>query len=294
MKPIPFRKPAHLAAPSSAASSAASAKRVVVWLGGGDAQRSAIELAVGISVASGAQLTGLSAFDPEPEAQAIPAGGTYWARWLADQRRARRREAAAAALRDFDEATRGHPIEITSRHDETGFDGLATVVAGCDLLVVPAGAGLSGSGQPPSDELATTLAARSAVPVLRVRHHPAAVRNVVLVVSGTDGCARLARRFLHSGLWTDAPVTLLPVAGDRQRIQAALDEQVELVRAHGRKAEVMPAVDPDSEADVLDREVRRFDAAAMSCLSHRSGWLGMVRTCPFEVVSDRMPVTLLP
>ena len=294
MNPIPFRKPSRLAAASSAASSAASTRRVVVWLGGGDAQRSAIELATRISLASGAQLTGLSAFDPEPEAQAIPAGGTYWARWLADQRRARKREAAAAALRHFDEVTRGHPIEITCRHDETGFDGLAAVVAGCDLLVIPAGAGLSGTGQPPSEELAATLAARSAVPVLRVREHPSAVRNVVLVVSGTDGCARLARRFLHSGLWTEAPVALLPVGGDRQRVQAALDEQVELVRAHGRKATVMPAIDPDTEADLLGREVGRFDAAAMSCLSHRSGWLGMVRTCPSEVASDRMPVTLLP
>lgn len=287
---IPFRKQPFPAAMSSAPST----RRVAVWLGGGDAQRCAIELATRISLASGAQLTGLSAFDPEPEAQAMPAGGGYWARWLADQRRARKREAAAAALRDFDEVTRGHPIEITSRHDETGCDGLAAVVAGCDLLVVPAGAGLSGSAQPPSDELATTLALRSAVPILRVRQHPPAVRRVVLVVSGTDGCARLARRFLHSGLWADAQVALLPVAGDRQRVQAALDEQVELVRAHGRKAEIMPLVDPDFEADALARGVRRFDAAAMSCLSHRTGWFGMVRTCPFEVVSDCMPVTLLP
>jgi monovalent cation/proton antiporter MnhG/PhaG subunit len=293
MNPVPLRD-----APASPGASpgASPARRVVCWLGGGGRQRAAIEVAADLAAASRARLLALSAIDPAagPPAEPVPAGGGAWARWLADRRRARMREAAASALRDFDDLTRGRPVETASRHDETGIPGLAAAMAGCDLLVAPAGTGFHGADAPPAEEFAATLARRSAVPVLRVRGRPAAVRSVLLVVSGTSGCPELARRYLRSGLWPDAALGLLPVADHRPGVRAAIEGQAELLRAHGRRVAVLEPLDLDFEAEALAREARRFDAAAMSCLSDRGGWFGAVRNCPFEVVSAEVPVTLLP
>lgn len=297
MNPISLRDESPGTGPRGAHSPAAPPpRRVVCWLGGGGSRRAAIEVAADLASASRGRLLALSAIDPAagPPAEPMPAGGGAWARWLADRRRARMREASASALRDFDELTRGRPVETASRHDETGPAGLAAAMAGCDLLVAPAGTGFHGGDASPAEEFAAVLAHRSAVPVLRVRSRPAAVRSVLLVVSGTSGCPGLARRYLGSGLWPDAAVGLLPVADHRPGVRAAIEGEAELLRAHGRRVAVLEPVGLDFEAEALAREARRFDAAAMSCLSDRGGWFGAVRNCPFEVVSAEVPVTLLP
>ncbi|WP_207482634.1 cation:proton antiporter [Arenibaculum pallidiluteum] len=292
MTPVPLRDQSRAAA----ATSAETTRRIVCWLGGGAAQREAIEYATQLSAASGAKLLGLTALDPAPSVrpEAIPAGGGYWARWSADRRRAHMREVAASALREFESATHGQVIDVATRHDETGLDGLAAMVAGCDLVVVPAGVGYDGFDAAPDEELATIIARQSFVPILRVLQRPSRISSVVFVVSGTAGCPQLARRFLHSGIWPDATVTLLPVASYRPIVQTAIDEQVALIQAHGRSVAVMDPIDLDFEPDALRRSIRRFDGAVMGCLSHQFGWFGMVRSCPFEVTAGTLPVTLLP
>lgn len=285
--------------PPAPTASLAMPKRVLCWLGGGRTQGGAIEFAAALSQEAGARLVGISAPDPDRgiEPCAMPAGGAYWARWLADGKRARMREAAAEAFRLFEEKTRGRPVDVSGRHEEGGLDVLAAIVAGHDLVVVPAGIGLSLFEVPPADELASLLARRTSTPVLRVWRPLPEVRSIVLVTGGTPDCGNLAGGLIRSGLWPFLPVALLPVAeegaGGDAGAGGAIVEQAGLLRAHGRRVTVLDPVDP-GDAAALSSRVAGFDLTVMARLSNHAGWLGALRRDPFEVVAGSAPVVLLP
>jgi monovalent cation/proton antiporter MnhG/PhaG subunit len=285
----------------AAAVSPALPKQVLCWLVGGRAQGGAIDFAMNLSREAGAKLVGISALglDGGPDhgikPQAMPVGGVSWARWLADEKRARMRETASEAFRLFEEKTRGRLAEVSGRHEEGDLDALAAIVAGHDLAIVPAGIGPSMFEVPPADELASLLARRTATPILRVRRRPAEIRSVVMVVGSTPECWNLAGGLVRSGLWPSLPVSLLPVAerGPDGGAAAAVAEQAGLLRAHGHGVTVLDPAAPGDAAALASR-VAGFDLAVMARLSNRSGWFGSLRSDPFETVAAVVPVTLLP
>jgi monovalent cation/proton antiporter MnhG/PhaG subunit len=280
----------------AAAVSPALPKQILCWLVGGRAQSGAIDFAMNLSREAGAKLVGISALDPDHgiEPQAMPAGGVSWARWLADEKRARMRETASEAFRLFEEKTRGRLAEVSGRHEEGDLDVLAAIVAGHDLVIVPAGIGPSMFEVPPADELASLLARRTSTPILRVRRRPAEIRSVVIVVGGTPDCWNLAGGLVRSGLWPSLPVSLLPVAErGPDGGAAAVAEQAGLLRAHGHGVTVLDPVAPGDAAALASRAAG-FDLAVMARLSNRSGWFGALRSDPFETVAGVAPVTLLP
>lgn len=279
----------------------AAPKRVLCWLAGGTTQGGAIEVAMTLSQEAGARLVGISALDPDTgiRREAMPAGGASWARWLADEKRARMRDTASAAFRLFEEAARRRSVDVAGRHEEGDLDSLAAVIAAHDVVVVPAGIGASMFVVPPAEELASLLIRRTTTPVLRVRRHPPRIRSIVVVVCGTPACRNLAGGLIRSGLWPTLPVSLLPVPrhGSRDEegrmLAEAVDEQAGLLRAHGRSVAVLEAIDPQ-DAGALESRVSGFDVAVMACLSRKAGPFGALSLDPFEVVAGIVPVTLLP
>lgn len=292
MPAVPFREqPSHPEAPE-----AAPLRRVACWLVGGDAQRDAIGISIDLAKQAGATLTGFSAVDPDAGncGGPVPVGGSYWARWLAERSRARMRDTAASALRDFDDLTHGQPVQVTGRHEEGDLGRLVLGLIGYDLLVLPAGVGFGGLRATPERQLAAMVAEGQIAPVLCVRQRPRGVRNILMVVNVTPGCRRLAAGLLRCGLWPSARIAVLPVAAQHPGIQTVVEEQCNLLRAHGRQVVLLDPLDPSFEASALSARIKGFDAAVMSCLSHRRGLFNALHDCPHEVVAETVPVTLLP
>jgi hypothetical protein len=226
----------------------------------------------------------------------LPLGGATWADWLASRSRAHMREAAATALAEFQDVAAANPqVETVARHEEAAPGELLRLLAGQDLVIVPAGVGPHGPEVYPGHETAAALARGRIAPVLRVRRRPASVRGVLVVVGSSDGCGGLAAGLLRSGLWPAAPVSILPVADYRRGVREMVEAQADLLRAHGRRVAVMAPVDLDAEVDDLRARLAFFDAAVVSGLSTRyGGFFDSVRTCAFETTADTVPLILLP
>lgn len=300
MSAIPeFRRPADPYPRGQPAAEPVVLRRVLCCLAGGPAQAEATAEAIALTRGAGARLVGLSGTGHSAREWRGPlgVGGAFWSDWLARRNRARLRESAAAALQDFERAIAGEPgLDAEARHEEAEPRALATLLAGYDLAVVPAGAGPHGFPCDPRDEIASDLARARVAPVLRVaRRTPRPVRDVVLLVGASDTCGGLAAGLLRSGLWPQAAVTIQPVAEERPGVRVMVEAQAELLRAHGRRVAILPAIDADFDAADLRARVARFNAAVSSCLSTRSeGVLDSMRICAHEVTTDIVPVTLLP
>jgi hypothetical protein len=300
MSAIPeFRRQGEPAQRAQPAAGPVPIRRILCCLVGGPAQAAATAEAVALASGAGAQLVGLSGAGQSANEWRGPlcVGGAFWSTWLAERSRARMRESAAAALQDFHEATSAEPgLDAQARHEEAEPGALARLLAGHDLVVLPAGAGPHGAPCDVRDEIASGLARARVAPVLRVARRPSGpVRNVVLVVGSSEACGALAAGLLRSGLWPDAPVSIMPVAEDRPGVRAMVDAQAALLRAHGRHVTILPSMDLDFDATDLRARLVRYDAAAMSCLSTRhDGFLDSIRMCVHEVTAETVPVTLLP
>ncbi len=273
-------------------------RRILLCLLGGPAQRDAALQAVDLARPQGAAVLGLSGAGLEPRSWRgpVPIGGAYWAEWLASRSRSQMREAAATALADFREVAAANPqIETSARHEEASSEDLIRLLAGQDLVIVPAGTGPHGAESDPGHETAAALAAAHILPVLRVRRRPLSMRGVLLVVSSSPGCGALAGGLLRSGLWSSAPVSILPVAPDRRGVREVVEAQAELLRDHGRRVAVMAPIDLDFEVEELRARLACFDAAVVSCLSTRyGGFFDSIRGCAFETTAETVPLILLP
>jgi monovalent cation/proton antiporter MnhG/PhaG subunit len=299
MSAIPeFRRPADPATRGQPAADPVAVRRILCCLVGGPAQVEATQKAVALARGAGAQLVGLSGAGQEARSWRGPlgVGGSFWAEWLADRSRARMRENAAAALQQFQEAAAAEPgLEAVARHEEADPRALVRLLAGHDLVVLPAGAGPHGLPCEPGEEIAASLARARVAPILRVHRQPGAVREVILVIGASEACGALATGLLRSGLWPQAGISILPVADDRRGIRAMVEAQAELLRAHGRRVAVLPSIDLDFEAPDLRSRLSRYEVAVMSCLSTRhGGFFDSIRNCAHEVTATTVPVTLLP
>ncbi len=293
MTAVPSRNAA--SAPSRAAAPMIP-RRLVCWLGGGATQKEASAVALALAGDTGARLLALSMLDPEigePQG-AVPIGGSYWAKWLAGARRTRMRQAAAGAFAEFQELANGATADIKAHHAEGAFSSLPARVAACDLIIVPAGVDPTGERATHADEIATLIARARLIPVLRVNHRVAAVRHVAILVGTSPPCSRLAHGLSRCGLWPGAAIAIIPVG---EPAEAALDlaqGQVELLRAHGREAELCEALDGSCPTTVVATRLRRYDVVVMSTLSTGSGWFGPVRTDIHEHAAETCAMVLLP
>ncbi|WP_237212947.1 cation:proton antiporter [Falsiroseomonas oryziterrae] len=300
MSAIPeFRRPAGPAASAQPAAEPVALRRILCCLVGGPAQTEATAEAITLARGAGAQLVGLSGAGQSAREWRGPlgVGGAFWSEWLASRSRAKMRENAAAALQEFQEAISAQPgLDAQARHEEAEPHLLARLLAGHDLVVLPAGAGPHGLPCDLRDEIASGLARARVAPVLRVaRRSVRPVRDVILLVGSSEACGALATGLLRSGLWAQAAISIQPFADDRRGVRAMVDSQAELLRAHGRRVAVLPSLDLDFEAPDLRARLVRYDAAVMSCLSTRhDGFLDSIRICVHEVTADTVPLTLLP
>lgn len=299
MSAIPeFRRPADPALRDAPASAPVVLRRIVCCLVGGPNQADATAQAFDLAARAEGALTGLSGAGLEPRMWRgpLPVGGAFWADWLTSRSRQRIRENCAAALKDFQSTAAASPgVEVAARHEEGQAADLVRTLAGHDLAVLPAGMGPHGVECAPEEEIAASLARARLVPVLRVRRKVAAVRSVLIVVGSSPACGMLAAGLLRTGLWPTAEVSILPVADYRPGVAAAAEAQAELLRAAGRKVRLLPSLELDFELADLRPRLAAFDAAVLSCLStHHGGLFDMVRSCAHDVVSDTVPVVLLP
>jgi len=299
MSAIPeFRRPVDAGARHAPATQPAALRHLLCCLVGGPHQAEATAQAFALAEGTGARLSGLSGAGLEPRAWRgpLPAGGAFWADWLASRSRQRIRENCAAALQDFEgRATSAPGLAAAARHEEGAAAGLVRTLAGHDLVVLPAAMGPHGVECAPGEEISASLARARLAPVLRVRRNTAQVRAVLLLVGSSPGCGALAAGLLRSGLWPAAALSILPVADYRPGVAASAAAQAELLRLAGRRVRVLPSIELEFELEDLRPLLATFDAAVLSCLStHHGGFFDMVRNCPHEAVADTVPLVLLP
>ena len=299
MSAIPeFRRPADPALRRQPAADPVALRRIVCCLPGGAAQPAATAEAIALARGAGAHLVGLSGAGHVGRRWRGPlgVGGAYWADWLEGRGRARMRENAAAALQHFQEAAASVPgLDVEARHEEAEARGLAALLAGHDLVVLPAGAGPHGLPCEPSEEIAAELARIRVAPVLRVARPPGTVREVVVLVGTGDACGALAAGLLRTGLWPAAAVSVLLVADGGPAARGVAEAQAALLRAHGRTVRILSPMDAGFEVPDLRALLARYDAAVMSCLSTRQGGVfESLLPCAHEIAAETVPVTLLP
>ena len=274
----------------------AALRAVTAWIVGGPCQPDASAQALALAQGSRAQLTGLSAFDADAATHRslAPPGGAAWARWLGDQRRTRMRERAAKSLAEFENLCAGADVASRMRHEEQDFQGLVATTAGSDLIVVPAGVDPIGEPARYGDQLAGRLAGAGPAPVLMVRRRPLSVRSVLVIVSDTPRCGRVAQCLVRTGLWRDARIDIVAVGETRPHVLTLAAGQADLLEAHGYEVRRLPPIGLDDDHEALEDLVGRADAVVTSTLSNRSGWFGAVRECVHEIASDRAGLILLP
>ncbi|MCC7427301.1 MAG: monovalent cation/H(+) antiporter subunit G [Alphaproteobacteria bacterium] len=292
MTAIPYRS-----SPASAeATDLLAVRRVTTWLIGGPSQPEASQLAFDLARLSGAEITGLTALDPAAVEYREPLsiGGGYWMRWMADRRRVAMRQAASQALAEFERLAASVRRPATTRHEEGDFAALAPVLAGSDLLVLPAGVDRTGRQCDHAEEASSMVARARLAPVLRVLRRPPAVRRVLLLVGTTPACPRLAQGLIRAGLWPDARITVAPASAADPAQARIVAAQVELLQAHGRDAQAGQPLDADGGRAAMLARIRAYDAAVMGALSNRAGWLGALGADLHETVADTAPLILLP
>ncbi len=267
---------------------------LTLWLAGGDHQDAASELALGLARVHGAKLTALSAVDLgfAERPQAVPVGGLAWSQWLGDRLRLQQRERAAKALADFDALAANTPVDAAARHAEGVLETLLPLAAGNDLLIVPAGIDRFGRKAEGGDELAGSLSANGAGPVLRVQHHTP-VRRVALLLAGTPACTRLAATLATTGLWQDAKIGVFAARDDAQSL-AGVEAQAGLLRAHGYDVVEADPIAADATRAEIDRRVAGFDAAVMATLAIRRSVLDALREDANTLLAARAGLVLLP
>ncbi len=268
-------------------------RRITAWLVGGERQGEALGVAFDLARASGAALTGLSAIDPDAgyRREPVPAGGIYWAARLAGRRRQQMRTQAAEALADFERISAETGIAGKARHEEGPLDKALVALAGCDLVVTPAGTDRLGAPAAYRDEVAALAASARTGPVLRVSRRPISVSRVALLVDNSSHAQTLAQTFLHSGLYPHAEVTVIPLG--QQAAERLAQEQVELLEAHGRRVLLAPPIGLSEDAKVMQERLQPFDLIAMTTLSDRVGWFSQIRESAHETAADTASLTLL-
>jgi monovalent cation/proton antiporter MnhG/PhaG subunit len=273
-----------------------SLRSVTAWLIGGPAQHAATTVSLSLARAGGARLTGLSTIDESAVDYTgpVPVGGLSWARWLGDQRRGRMRERASKAIAGFEQACGHSDVASAVRHEEQEFAALAATAVGADLLVVPAGVDRVGEPARFGDEIAAQLSQAATAPILRVQRPVGSVRRVLVIVSNSPHCRRLAHALVRTGLWRDAAIRMVVVGEHRAAVVAAADEQARLLRDHGYAVTMLPAIDLDEEKDALMQRIATSDAVITGVLSNRRGLFGAVREDIHEVAADNAALILLP
>ncbi len=270
-------------------------KRITVWLMGGKVQDDALSVAFDFAGGAGAAVTGLTAIEATAgfKRQAIPAGGAYWAAWLAERTRQRMRERASEALAAFNDLAAKASVPADARHVEGDLYDLTVAASSSDLVVVPAGIDAAGEAARPDREIAATIAAGHTVPVLRVARRPSGFGRAAILVDRDPNCRRLASNFIRSGLLTQADVTIMPIGVDDDVVKAQCYELVDLLEAHGRKVEVSTPLDLLADEHFIVERLRPMDMVVMTKLSGRAGWFSRVREDAHEIAGATAPLVLL-
>ena len=257
-------------------------------LTGGQHQYAASNMAVELATAHGACITALTPEDPfDPT---LHHAGSM----LLDPNRGERHRSYRSALDNFEDQIQAIKAPAYRTAAPSADVSLYSTLAADDLAVVAAESGIDGSEEFRSRELASLISKSRAVTVLRVRRKPWAVKGVVLVVGNAPRCAQLAQRFLSSGLWVDASISLLPVGSERPAVLNSVSVQAELLQAHGRRVVVLPGLGLNFEVEDMLSLISQFPVAVMGQLSYRAGYFDRVRNDSFEIAAKSCSLVLLP
>lgn len=211
-------------------------KRILVGLGDLPHARTATAAAVEIARATGAEVTGVTLFDPASLecCGPVPIGGGAYARELEEARIKSAGDVIAAVTEGFVASCEQANLKHSVVH-ETG-DPLTQLAADSryhDLTIC----GLHGLFEhgviaEPADQMAAIVKA-GVRPLLAVTGEERPVQRVLIAYSGSVESAKTMRRFVQSGLWRDAHLRIVTFQEDAELGRQLLDDAAAYCLAHG-------------------------------------------------------------
>jgi nucleotide-binding universal stress UspA family protein len=235
-------------------------KRILVGLGTSATAESATRQAIDIAKPHSAELVGLAITDPlrlewtGPRPMGV--GVTAASADLVRQRIERAAADIQAAGESF--ANRCRAARVTHcLVEEAGdpFEIAADLVRYHDMCVF----GLRGLFEhgvvpEPRDSL-ERLVSHGVRPILAVAEQYRPIRRVLVAYSGSLESAKTFKSFVHSGLYTDAPVRIVHFGDDTQAAARRLEKAAAFFTAHGR------AVETDHAGGSADRDLLPYAEA---------------------------------
>lgn len=217
-------------------------RRILVGLGDLEHTLTATSKAVELARTHGAQLTGVTLFDPDrlDERGVVPIGAGSAAKQLSESRLSTAAEIIEAATAIFKSRCEQASIPFSTVH-ETGdpMTSLASHARYHDLMIVGfQGLFEHGVVDEPDDELAT-IVQEGVRPLLAVAAEDRPVKRVLIAYSGSMESAKTMKRFTQMRLWPDAAVRVVTFHSDAAAGARRLARTVEYLKAHD--------LDPETE-----------------------------------------------
>jgi len=227
-------------------------KRILVGLGGTDYTVSAINQAVAVAAAQGAELTGVSVIDENRlhRVGPVPIGGGAYATDLAEHRMAKAKDRVEWAVQEFTEACSasgvrhqvmrevGEPFSLMihqARYHDLMVFGLRSLFE-FDLV------------DDPHDALVRLVQA-GVRPLIAVSKGFYPVKKVLIAYSGSMESAKAMKRFVQMRLWPDAKLRIVTFEHQADKAEKLVGDAADYFRAHGFGPE--EAYVPDSPKNHL-------------------------------------------
>ncbi|MBX3424512.1 MAG: universal stress protein [Pirellulales bacterium] len=216
-------------------------KRILVGLGELAHSRSAAAKGVELARAHGAELTGVTLFDPDrlDDSGPVPIGGGAYAKELEESRLKAAAEGIAVATEAFLSCCEKAGLASRVIHEKG--DPLTQLAAHAryhDLIVC----GLHGLFEhgvinEPSDLIAKIVQA-GIRPIVAVTAEDRPVKRVLIAYSGSMESAKTMKRFAQLGLWRDASLRIVTFNDDPVLGNEHLADAAEYFHAHGLRPKV--------------------------------------------------------
>lgn len=226
-------------------------KRLLVGLGGTEYTTTAINQAVALAMAHGAEVTGVSILDRErlKYVGPVPMGGAHYARELSEHRLKEAQEQMERSISQFEEACRAAGVRYHSHREEGEPFSLMTKESRYyDLMVFGLQSLFEFNIVPDPQDTLVQLVQAGVRPMLAVSRGYYPVNKVLIAYSGSMESAKAMKHFVQMRLWPEAQVRIVTFADGRSDAQQLLDDASAYCRAHDLRVEtdIVPAAPKDN------------------------------------------------
>lgn len=211
-------------------------KRILIGLSGCPSSAAKVDIALGLAKRFDASITLASVFDVDRLSRlgAIPIGGSHYAKQMREERLARSKANAEAAVTDALTAIEaaGVPVHVEMHHgDPMAF--LCDVWRYHDLCLLGVRGWFDHGVMAEPDAALTSLAGLGVRPILAVTETARPIRRALIAYNGTLTSAKAMKRFTQLQLWPDVEIHLAVFEKPEEAADELLRDAKDYLEAYG-------------------------------------------------------------